>query len=317
MFFNKKKKQKEIISKPDIIRTYRYTYCAWQKEYPNKSQLDFEKTILPDNLLEFLYKLAELTNQEKIDKNGNLPITEDMKFSVVPIDKNYYKWVEDNKRIDNILTKNEYCKNLDNDTIYKLMEENGWTEEYSILGIPIYMINTGMKEIKKTDFKLEQELKQNLTLYLENIYGEGNVFLPGYILTQNDFFNNERDFLQLAKLYFKQNTNVKFIKFEEQIFQNSKALIYPLVLPFAIKRTYNSAVLCLFDLLKDIKFTPMLSLTSEGLKRYNIELENFKDTPMFSEIRTMFGNETILMESVVKCKDIPAVNRSILSKIIK
>ena len=317
MFFNKKKKQKEITPRPEVIRTYRYTYPIWQKEYPNKSKLDYEATIIPDNLLDFLYKLAEITSQDKIDKNGNLPITNDMKFSVIPIDDNYYKWLDDNKRIDNVLTKNEYCQKLDDGTIYKLMKENGWTEEYSVVGIPIYMINTGMKEIKKTNFKLEKELKENLITYLENIYGEDNIFLPGYILTQNDFFNGERDFVQLAKLHFQQNTNVRFIKFEEQIYQNKNALIYPYVLPFAIKRTYDSALLNLFDLLQDIKFTPMLSLTSEGLKRYNIELENFKDTPMFSEIRNMFGDETILMESVVRCKDIPAVNRSILSKIIK
>ena len=46
MFFNKKKKQKEITPRPEVIRTYRYTYPIWQKEYPNKSKLDYEATII-------------------------------------------------------------------------------------------------------------------------------------------------------------------------------------------------------------------------------------------------------------------------------
>ena len=74
------------------------------------------------------------------------------------------------------------------------------------------------------------------------------------MLTQNDFFKGERDFIQMAKLHFKKNTNVRFTDWEEQRYSNKVALIYPLVIPFAIRRNYTSARLNFDNLLSFYSF---------------------------------------------------------------
>lgn len=316
--FKKKKKEEtsapmqpiERLTAPAQINSFRYTYDVWHKENPNRSQLDFESVIYPDNLFMYLTKLV--TNFSK-----KLAITPDTNYTLVPIDDSYFKWVEENNKVDSLNTKGEYCNSLSNDEIYQLMKNNGWEEEYEVSGILVYAVNTKLEEKTKTSYKLEPKLKEGLQEYLGKIYGNDDIYIPGYILTQNDFFQGERDFRQIAKLHFQKNTNVRFIKWEEQQYQNKVALIYPLVIPFAVKRRYESAVLNFDKLLENVKWSPIVSLTKEGLKKFGIELQDFKTTEMFQEIKNYFGPQTIIMESVVRSCDIPDVNRQILSRLVK
>ena len=309
-----KRKQKELepvekvvqapnIKAPDRIKAFRYTYETWKKENKTGTQLDYERMVYPNNLFMFLTKFINGLGSKFIINN-------ETQYSFVPIDKHYFKWLEENNKTDSLKTKGEYCQSLTDDEIYELMKENEWDEEYEIVGIPLYAINSKLEEIAKTYYKIEPELKEDLNNYLENIYGQGNVFIPGYILTQNDFFQDERDFIQIAKLHFKKNTNVRFIKWEEQRYNNKVALIYPLVIPFAIKRQYLNARLNLEELL-----CPVVSLTSSGLKNLGIESCDFKATETYKKIKEYFGEQTIIMESVVRSADIPDVNRKILSQL--
>ena len=317
LFFKKKKKQEELkakdvvvqkIAAPNKINTFRYTYEPWKKLNPNKTQLDYEKIICPNNLFDFLTKTVILFKEK-------FTLPDDMTFAIVPIDDAYFKWLDDNEKIDNDVNKNLYVNSLSDEEIFERMKANGWDEEYEVVGIPVYAINSKLEEIKKTNYKIEADVKEELIDFLSNIYGRENVYVPGYILTQNDFFKGERDFIQMAKLHFKKNTNVRFTDWEEQRYSNKVALIYPLVLPFAIRRNYTSARLNFNELLCDVKFTPIVSITKDGLSKFNIESEDFKNTKVFEKIKEYLGPKTIIMESVVRSCDIPSVNRQILSKL--
>ena len=96
---------------------------------------------------------------------------------------------------------------------------------------------------------------------------------------------------------------------------NKVALIYPLVIPFAIRRNYTSARLNFDNLLCDVRFSPLVSITKDGLSKFGIQSEDFKSTSMYEKIIEYLGPKTIVMESVVRSCDIPNVNRQILSKL--
>ena len=316
LFFKKKKKEQlnpkdvvvQKIMAPDKINTFRYTYEPWKKANPNKTQLDYEKVICPNNLFDFLTKTIILFKQ-KFELSPNVT------FAIVPIDDAYYKWLDDEKKIDNDVNKNLYINSLSDEEIFERMKVNEWDEEYEIVGIPVYAINAKLEERRKTFYKIEDEVKSDLNSFLENIYGKGNIYIPGYMLTQNDFFKGERDFIQMAKLHFKKNTNVRFTDWEEQRYSNKVALIYPLVIPFAIRRNYTSARLNFDNLLCDVRFSPLVSITKDGLSKFGIQSEDFKSTSMYEKIIEYLGPKTIIMESVVRSCDIPNVNRQILSKL--
>lgn len=316
LFFKKKNKEQlkpkdvvvQKIKAPDKINTFRYTYEPWKKLNPNKTQLDYEKVICPNNLFDFFTKTIILFKEK-------FTLSPDVTFAIVPIDDAYYKWLDDNKKMDNDVNKNLYVNSLSDEQIYERMKANGWDEEYEVVGIPVYAINSKLEERTKTSYKLEDKTRRQLIEYLSKIYGEDNIYMPGYILTQNDFFKGERNFVQMAKLHFKDNTNVRFIEWEEQRYSNKVALIYPLVIPFAIKRTYESARLNFDKLLSDVKFTPIVSITKEGLEKFGIEQKSFKETDVYKDIINYLGDKTIVMESIVRSVDIPNVNRQILSKL--
>ena len=259
------------MEKKKNIDFVRYSFEAWKMLNGNCTFNEYEKMWWSkDN---FIFGIKYLI-ENKLDLASD--------FRIISLDEEYIKFLKEDELENNTSSIVKYCENLTNADAYRLLKKNKWDTEYIVFGLPVYVFASE----EKTNYFLNDDLKSDFKKYLCNFFDEKDIYLPGYILTQEDFVIREADLSDIAEPFFEQNINVKLARLEEQIHDETLVEngIEPLMIPFCIKRTYDSAVLNVKKLAEKDKWSRLIPFCN------NIDVNDFLEEKIAEDIRNYFGN---------------------------
>lgn len=263
----------------------RYTYKAWMKCYPNSNYDEWRTRMRPDNVFDFIDTQIETFGLKK----------KKALYKVVTIDDQYFDWLKKENKDDNEENMSEYSLLMDDDTAVLKMEEAGLNIIYEVLYLPIFIIKMNALNNKKSEFVLNNGLKNKITRYLETFYKHADVYVPGYLLKPDVASESENRVLDIAKMYFEENKEVNLEAWKNQEYLDASINMFSLYMPFIIRYpikdiNFDSESLFKINLEMVIKQDPTSAImTKEGIKA--LDLKNVKpieDTSLEEDLKQYF-----------------------------
>lgn len=273
----------------------RYTFDAWSKTYPELGAAEWEDYNCPDNYVDYfagiLYENKEIEKQSAEDEN--------FAFIQVVIDDEYFEWLENEEKENTSENRILYGLTLTKEDRIRLISKNKMDRSYTVLCIAISSIDENPK--KEMNIKLSDLTKEKLITYLEKIYGKGRVFLPGYVVFQEDFVNVNYMFTNMAKIYFELG---KVHEIEEFECQDNSSLYKLLELCIPVVICNNAAVSAFkpFDYAITEDHIPEayqapeeVFFTEEGLDEFGIlGVEDFMGSELENMIKADIGLDSMI-----------------------
>ena len=241
---NKKKEQLQQDEGPKVLILVRYTYDAFKKVFPNKSDAQWEEVNSPNDISTFV--------KHNVAQSQIKMCTFIESVQIATIDDNYLLWAMERNIDDLQVGVRLYVQEHINDEKYwdERLIESGMTDSYNVLGIPSMFV-VGNIIGNKTECILTQESINELTEKISNIYSSENVFVPGWITKGSDMPAYVSDIAQIAEESWNHNKSIRFGKYMEQIYGEKELSdkFNPLyfVVPFLIKIKINRAKIDLFS----------------------------------------------------------------------
>ncbi len=309
-------KRKALVPK-NGFRISRSTYEVWKDSYPNLNKEEWKKAFHPHDLLSYLF-VAQTKLIENFDINANEPFPN---ICVVPLDDEYMGWLKENGLTNTQENRIKYINNhVDEENAFRLMKKHEWNVDYELMGIPLYVYTEEpVGENRETCYKLPQDMQIELQDYLEKAYGKGNVFVSKYIFKQDDYFENPDYVLRMAEAYFKEHVGVSYGILETQKYADKNVNLYILIVPFVVKRVYNSAVFNLDEICDKVTWVhPNLFFRKDLLADADIfDIEDLESTDLYKKINEYFGKKSTFCPYSICLEDIPEEYNMFVSSLRK
>lgn len=315
----KRKKKRRFFSKPIVsnISICRYTWETWKRCHGDhhSSYRKWEKQNLPNDLFTFIHSIIEELISQK------LIIQDDTNLKVVTIDEEYFAWLEQNKKDNKIESQQEYAKQVSPEEAFRLLKKNQMETSYSLVSLPVAAFyENGIKE--ETSYKLSFNLKQNLLNYFEQIFGKGTVYLPGYVVSGEELYNNQAMFLGMAQSYFEEDMNVQLGKWDTQLHEACSCPLFELYfIPFAVKNVADKAHYTIAELEEPVSNrTPELVIFEEEILREEFGIEDVPDllrSQLEKEIKKTFcdASRSFVFENCISLFSIPEFTEMVAATI--
>lgn len=216
------------------INIARYTRDAYLKIMPDGKQDKWEETTCPQNASKFICRLIDLVASDKKNSRFNR-----IGVKVVTIDDDYFAWLDGRHITHSDKSLIDYMEQISEAKCEEKSKAHGLNKVYSYCNIIFSAVKKDGCYKKKTDFRLDESKRADLLRYLEEIFGEGKVFLPGYIVDNVSALNNRGRFMDMAETYFETNRDVRLGLFDEQE-NNTDSNCALFIIPFAVKGEYKS-----------------------------------------------------------------------------
>ena len=204
------KKNKDV----EAIKFTRFTEEAWDKYRPGRKMEEYYDTMQPNSVVDFaLSSYAQMLLLMRANTK---------KLMICMIDDEYGAWLEEKGLEDDDQNMMDYIGEMDEETAFRLLQKNHMDVQYTacMLGITVKLKDEEVPA--KTEFVLSTEDRETLKAYLEKVYGEGSIYVPGYILTSDAAENAEDDLVTMAINFFDHGVNTRFGKWDEQIYEMTK-----------------------------------------------------------------------------------------------
>lgn len=219
----------EYVIEGKMVKIARYTRQLWIEtgHIPDA----YEQENIPTDTMAFVCKV--LDDFDDFDVN---------QYMVCTIDDEMKQWSIDNRKPLDTKTVAEYITQMNEEDAYRLLEKHNEHEAYAMCIIPYLYYSINLQE---QDFPaLDKTERKMLTEYLEQIYGDGNVFVPGFML---GFDKLRRDDIYIAMenvmtQYFQNKANVNYGMLSGTANYIPGIAFYMLGIPFGVRIKYDSAV---------------------------------------------------------------------------
>lgn len=216
------------------INVARYTRDAYLKIMPDGKQDKWEATTCPKDASRFIYHLLNLISSDKKNARFNR-----IGVKVVTIDDDYFTWLQGRNLTHSNKTLTKYMEQMSEEACEEKSKEHDFNKVYSYCNIIFSVVKKSGCFEEKTSFRLDENRRADLLKYLEGIFGDGSVFLPGYIADNVNALSNRSRFIDMAETHFNSNCDVRLGLFDEQSNDpDSNCALF--VIPFAVKGEYKS-----------------------------------------------------------------------------
>lgn len=214
-----------------IMNASRYTWKEWQRAYPDRDENRYYRAESPNALNLYVSSiLMQLLRIKKEDRPDRI--------RVVTLDEEYEKWQEENKKENTPDSRAEYCTTIDDKNALRLLQKNHMDYSIEFLTIPLALLGTKHAE---QDLYLRKSVAEEITKYLEPFYGEGNVYVPRYILSLEAGIGLQNDvekLLKAADAWFTDGTKNAVPELKTQRLARNRSIC---CIPIAIRITHKSA----------------------------------------------------------------------------
>ncbi len=262
------------------INVSRYTKQEWQRAFPDDDPANWERSMRPHALNLFVSNMLMQMLQRKVRPS---------RIRVVTLDEAYRKWQEENGKENTQETRSEYCRNCTRETALDLMKKNGMDDSIEFLTIPIAL--TGTRKEERTLY-LRKSVAQEITDFLTPFYGEGNVYVPRYIMSLEAGIGIQQDYdrlLTAAAAWFADGTKDAVPELKSQKLSGMRSLCY---IPVAIRILHQSADFSMDTVSKEeaAEFNPVVLL---GDKRKTAQL------PFAADLANIDGFPTVPAPEII------------------
>ncbi len=292
LFKTRKRMLREITRNQRHFYIPRFTWETWKtyKDEVSKTEKhspgtleNYKTEVMPENILEFILKNA--INLE----NAKIKNISDVTISVVPCGQHYADYVK--KCGSSTFFSPELIHNFAKeytDQLYDYAKEEQLTTAISekILPIAIFLD----EDQKRGHIILDADTRNGLQDYLNSIYSDADVFLPGYITTDDQLTSST--IYPLAEYYYSERKRALLGALEEQSFTNEDrrrgfTVVY---VPFFVKEKISSLDFNLRDFTeKNLKYKsliPIFEMNEKDFSHYNLNNESVIDF-LETQIKTM------------------------------
>lgn len=249
----------------------RYTKEALRK---NKGLGLKEEDMYPHEYLAYVDTVRQALNSDPnktVDYNN-------ISFKIVTIDDiEYVKWLKKNNKKDSDNSRCIYGKEISEEKASKILKDNNLNYTYNFMFLPIFAIGTG----KEISAQLEIEEKNALIKALEKIYGKGNIYVPGHIISSTIIKDNGMEevfdyFINIAVAHFENDIDITRIKYKD------------------IKIKKDAATLCLLPVFRRHISNNIVFEFKDG-ENEEVSAGNYPEYLISEEQYEEFNNNPILM----------------------
>lgn len=210
------------------INVSRYTKEEFARAFPDRAQ-DWEKSMHPHALNLFVSNMLLQMLQAKVRP---------ARIRVVVLDEEYKKWQEENGRENTQETRSEYCRSVSAEDALRLLKKNHMEDSIEFLALPVAL--TGTRREERTLY-LRKSVAEELQTYLAETFGEGNVYVPRYIMSLEAGIGMQHDFELLhraAAAWFMDGIKDAVPELKNQKLVANRSLCY---IPIAVRINHKSA----------------------------------------------------------------------------
>ena len=209
-----------------MLNVTRYTKDVWFKTNPDSTEEQFQMIATPYNPYDFIVNLVERVEDINFDEIDAIRL--------VTLGQEYLDWLKENGLKNNEKNRIKYINSIDTDEADQIMKKYHYDRVLSTSAFFVSLKGEGFSNMpRKTVFRLEKEDKERITEILENIYGEGNVYVPGCIVKPDVYILQRERFEQMALDYFVDGKESDVKRWMEQKFApdtNISAVVIPVFL---------------------------------------------------------------------------------------
>lgn len=257
------KEQADLGNRKLQINVSRYTKEEFARAFPDKAE-DWEKSMHPHALNIFVSNMLLQMLQAKVRP---------ARIRVVVLDDEYKKWQEDNHKENTQETRSEYCRMVSAEDAIRLLKKNEMEDSIEFLALPVALAGTRKEE---RTLYLRKSVAQEIQKYLEETFGEGNVYVPRYIMSLEAGIGMQHDFALLqeaAVAWFMDGTKDAVPQLKLQKLSAQRSLCY---IPIAVRIFHKSADFPMDSVSKEetAEFNPVILL---GEKRKTATLPFLSD----------------------------------------
>lgn len=284
------KRKKKFI---DSINISRYTEKVWLDSYPESNKEEWEEQTLPMEYDNFVDKCLDVLQNNNLFAN---------KINIITLDDEYLDWLNINNLKNTQDNRQKYIESISPENAQRLLDKNQLGGNYSILSFYCIVYLNEPLEKNFTTFNLSDETINQITLYLNEIYGKGNVSVPGAVLNLENVID-EHDYILHS---FGRRVNTKFGKLSFQKFSSNGLTILEVCIPYVIKLPMSATInIESEELTKDELFNGNSNYSSEEFTKYNINLPAFEDSELIKFISDDFTNSQNNVDAIAILPDIP------------
>ena len=267
-----------------------YTKDAWFKCYPDSNEEEWIQTTQPNNLK--LYLCTIYTQIEKlVEKNP------DLSYRIITIDDEYFEYLNAHNIENTSQNRIEYIKQVtDEDALRLYIKHKDEFMSYKVAGMPITLYS---KELYPTDkainTELPEELRKKIERYLEQFYGEKNVYVPQYLLKPSTILTDYERFYSLADDYLENNRKIKLGIYGTQTIKKGTNItrlyipIYFRIVPTTMRFTKDT----IFNpQLNELRIFPEYSIyITDVLQEFSTNVKGIKDLDFDNDITKFLQKE--------------------------
>jgi hypothetical protein len=223
----------------NTIMMIRYTKDAWMELFPNSTTKEWELTNCPEDVFDFVKTSVS---------NSMIRRSPIQKGIIATIDGRYMEWLSKSRLIHSAKSLTQYLEQHITDTRYwdERLVASGMIDTYNRLGIPCLVMLHNIRG-SQSEYALSKEASDQLMQILSNVYGSDAVFSPGWITKGCDMPIYSNDLVQIANIFWKDKTRIRFGKYLEQRYSQLELIdkFSPLyfVVPFVVKDKVDQALI--------------------------------------------------------------------------
>lgn len=274
---NKKKMQQPVA--PNSIDLIRFTKEAWLTCYPESNAQEWEENQILFCNSDFIATiLSDLETESQIT-------TENLEtIRMIVLDDEYCKYLEKIGEKDTPQTRAAY--DLPDDKAEELVKKYGFTRDYHLLGIPV----TAFAENGKETYSLSMNTIKAIRVYMGNIFGEKNMWFPGYLMDPEALYGNQEKLVSMSAVFFEEGKLVSlgaFKSLEPDVYENG-TMFFIAYMPIVVRGTRDHAILQVDDddIYRDHPDEHMIDLVGSGILK--MLKKDFETENVFTEAMMIY-----------------------------
>ena len=273
----------------------RYTKDVWFETNPDSTEEEFEQIASPYNPYDFISNMLENTQDVNFDDIAIIRL--------ITLGQEYLDWIKKHGLKNTEESRIKYINELSLQDADRVMKKYRYDRVLTLSCFFVSLASVNYSVLpRKTMFQLKKEDKERITEILEEVYGEGNVYVPGCIVKPDVYTMQKDRFAEMAIDYFENGKEPNIDRWKEQKFlpgTNMSAVVVPVFL-------WDMIDTCMISV-------EQYAYESDQTMYYNNELSDEiiqsqqECTEIGMIIRSCFSNryEPIIYEALVEMEFVP------------
>lgn len=221
-------KRKRKVLRPTGLRMTRLTFEAWMKCYPDSNKEEWEMVTQPHCLSDFV-----MDGIEQMGYNPDLCVDDVEKVKIVPIDDEYFKWLEETGTENTTERRAEY--DMPDDKAEELLKKYHLNRDNHLMAFVSAVFSENEYKMSLSD-----ETQSVIRNCLNRVYGAENVWFPGYIMDIDNFEEKFDKLMDMGSEYFESRRVIRLDSCKDGMMEE-KDLTF-VIIPFMVKGTCSASV---------------------------------------------------------------------------